>query len=68
MRFLDRTCISPAMTTGDVRCSTRTTSVNGEGEGFLFAVMVKAMTFVGGTAAICSVLVDRLPAGRQAYR
>jgi hypothetical protein len=62
----DRTCIKPpAMTTGDVEEALdpdRIRSETGEGEGFLFAAMIKAMTFAGrDTAApVCPVLVDRL--------
>ena len=62
----DRTCIKPpAMTTGDVEEALNPDTIRGEtgeGEGFLFAAMVKAMTFVGrDTAApVCPVLVDRL--------
>ena len=62
----DRTCIKPpAMTTGDVEDALdpdRIMSETGEGEGFLFAAIVKAMTFVGRdtSAPVCPVLVDRL--------
>lgn len=62
----DRTCIKPpAMTTGDVEDALDPDNImseTGDGEGFMFAAMVKVMTFVGRdtSAPVCPVLVDRL--------